>query len=780
MEKHCTLENFRFGDFDPNACSDWSLQRSCSGEIKESDNPDVEVLENLEDYFQDLNDRLIISRMVSDSVIKGIVSAVDQEAKEKIAQKEVEISWLRSALRCYRNEDSFLDIPEACGLSRVFCHDVFDVDDFLRSSRDEVMEQLKHLRKEIDCMRGPSSFWKISTGSQLVGLGGLLSEKVSERWATVDNVINTLQSKVETVYHNLMNLDFYSKGSIKELQQERQFRGQVEASVMANCIRGYRYEFERNFWDRGSRHSGNVSTSKKIEEFRALQEELDALSKILSMNDAGKLISHGSQDVGEAFVVSDQNGKHDELVITMPENWDPAQVKHLTKDELINYFKDEMIKMKRNHETKVQQMTEEVFSLKREYYKEKGIPLTLKKEKELDALRRKIPEVMLTLKGMLTAEKCIIDSNGSSELLGLFKERLEALQSENESLRNMVSLKKEEVKYLKSQVADAAKQISFLSCAETNLLHTNRGLKSDIEETQIEASICGDVYLSFLGDLSLTLTELISGNSNRQKNDLEQSSCFGECEEVLRLAESARHWEIDHSEIESLVLHGVHEVVFMGCLKDAEEYMNYLNNELAKEVIERINLQSEGMEKEKLVRKGILENENLREDKTKLATLLVQKERLAEEAINALSSWKDQLQNAVLNINNQMSDMMSQFDQKVTSEIGTNRSRLVSLISEVGPLSQKFNMLRRVLSSYKHKLKARSSNLEKAEAEVDLLGDQVDSLLSLLEKVYIALDHYSPILKHYPGIMEILKLVRKELCGESLKSVDEDLDDTLK
>lgn len=36
--------------------------------------------------------------------------------------------------------------------------------------------------------------------------------------------------------------------------------------------------------------------------------------------------------------------------------------------------------------------------------------------------------------------------------------------------------------------------------------------------------------------------------------------------------------------------------------------------------------------------------------------------------------------------------------------------------------------------------------------QVDLLGDKVDYLSDLLEKIYIALDHYSPILKHYPGV----------------------------
>ncbi|KAE8670511.1 hypothetical protein F3Y22_tig00112127pilonHSYRG00036 [Hibiscus syriacus] len=52
---------------------------------------------------------------------------------------------------------------------------------------------------------------------------------------------------------------------------------------------------------------------------------------------------------------------------------------------------------------------------------------------------------------------------------------------------------------------------------------------------------------------------------------------------------------------------------------------------------------------------------------------------------------------------------------------------------------------------------------------VDLLGDEVEVLFGLLENIDIALNHYSPVLKHYSGIMEMLELVRKELSGESRK-----------
>jgi len=40
--------------------------------------------------------------------------------------------------------------------------------------------------------------------------------------------------------------------------------------------------------------------------------------------------------------------------------------------------------------------------------------------------------------------------------------------------------------------------------------------------------------------------------------------------------------------------------------------------------------------------------------------------------------------------------------------------------------------------------------------QVDLLGDEVDTLLGLLGKIYMALDHYSPVLQHYPGVRTFL------------------------
>lgn len=118
-----------------------------------------------------------------------------------------------------------------------------------------------------------------------------------------------------------------------------------------------------------------------------------------------------------------------------------------------------------------------------------------------------------------------------------------------------------------------------------------------------------------------------------------------------------------------------------------------------------------------------------------------------------------------------LSKSFADFERSTTETIRWNNVRLDNSAFQLHSLIPKINNLRRTRLLYKEKLEKRCSDLQKAEAEVDVLGDEVDTLLSLLEKIYVALDHYSPILQHYPGIIEILKLIKRELSGEFAKSV---------
>lgn len=94
-----------------------------------------------------------------------------------------------------------------------------------------------------------------------------------------------------------------------------------------------------------------------------------------------------------------------------------------------------------------------------------------------------------------------------------------------------------------------------------------------------------------------------------------------------------------------------------------------------------------------------------------------------------------------------------------------NDSRLKLLNHQLNQLVQLADQQKKKCLRYKIMLEIRCSDLEKAESEVDLLGDEVEALVGLLGKIYLALDHYSSILQHYPGVMEILKMIQRELNG---------------
>ncbi|GKA14189.1 WPP domain-associated protein [Tanacetum coccineum] len=57
--------------------------------------------------------------------------------------------------------------------------------------------------------------------------------------------------------------------------------------------------------------------------------------------------------------------------------------------------------------------------------------------------------------------------------------------------------------------------------------------------------------------------------------------------------------------------------------------------------------------------------------------------------------------------------------------------------------------------------------LQKIQQEklVDLLGDQVEALQDLLRKIYFVLDQHSSALSHNIQVMDILKLIKKQLSG---------------
>ncbi|GAB4840706.1 hypothetical protein Ancab_021473 [Ancistrocladus abbreviatus] len=746
------------------SCANGPLHVS-EGNVQESENVGDDIVQHLDLYFLEINDRLTISRMVSDSVVKGIVNAVSREADARVAAKELQVVELKEALR------------------------------ILHLSYDE------------------------------------------------------------------LNM---SKTSLHEWQPENELQKQIESLVIRDTIKRLQVWCKGKLRDKNVDLYGNetVRWSETLKEISSLRHELDAIHKTLFNLEVGHLSSQGSLEMDHSHhnVVSnhvlansalwDGNGKPEESKINMPENFESSQLRHLNVDGLYNYFRTEIIKMKRDHESTVQQMTEDYFSLKREllkereHSKERGPFPPFKKDKDFDNLKKKISEVIRKLDDILS------ENENVPEICDFSGNRLDSLLSENLYLKDLLANKDREIKYLSLKVSKDAEKLSQNSLVEENLCRLIGELKCSVEDAHLEATINEEVYKCILKEIFCQF----------QCDDEEADVKSGIMQEVLGIIyeEAAHKAEATMKIVESLIMQGISGVVVEEVLKDLEielkdakvkclqefEHIGLLKKkvfEMGEELImadeEKKRLKHETMALEAVVEgkdKAILEVttalEKQREqfelankELTKLMDCTKQQEALLFRRDGELEMLRTELESYLLQIDllkaekNKLiqeldeervrfldvSDtkekmlllveaedrehrklMESQvhiilellkefnnFERVVAESIKWSSLRLENSTFQLNSIIRKANVLQRTRLLYRQRLEKRCSDLQKAEAEVDILGDEVDALLGLLEKIYIALDHYAPILEHYPGIMEILKLVKRELSGESTRAM---------
>ncbi|CAN6276324.1 unnamed protein product [Urochloa humidicola] len=107
--------------------------------------------------------------------------------------------------------------------------------------------------------------------------------------------------------------------------------------------------------------------------------------------------------------------------------------------------------------------------------------------------------------------------------------------------------------------------------------------------------------------------------------------------------------------------------------------------------------------------------------------------------------------------------MFMDFEAVTSEKLGTAVLRFRGLDKQLANLAEQVRSLKKSELIYRTAFTRRCWDLQTAEAEVDLLGDEVELLLGIVRKTYKALDHYSPVLHHYLGIRETLSMLGKEL-----------------
>ncbi|CAH2072718.1 unnamed protein product [Thlaspi arvense] len=114
----------------------------------------------------------------------------------------------------------------------------------------------------------------------------------------------------------------------------------------------------------------------------------------------------------------------------------------------------------------------------------------------------------------------------------------------------------------------------------------------------------------------------------------------------------------------------------------------------------------------------------------------------------------------------QISLLFDDFDYKIQDKLKMLTSRLQDLEIKIHSTTDCIVELRRKESVYRTAFVLTAENLRKAETEVDLLGDQVDSLAKLLQKTLWTFHQHPLLLCNHSDIAEISKMIKKELSSE--------------
>ncbi|KAK6932058.1 hypothetical protein RJ641_001682 [Dillenia turbinata] len=804
-----SLEAKTVADRYSNGC----IQRSVSVEGNE-DRRQL-LFDYFESFFNDIKDHLTISRMVSDSVVKGMVNATAQDAAEKIAKKESEVAQLKEQLCFYsggpdsnvQQLSSLMNCQPNIAVSKLPSNIHAEHATLMKSLgclRLAAVEQLKKLKNDIDNIRSCSPVRRVSSSSEMVGLGGILQGKVSEKWEDVDKSIDNLNVLLDTVYKHVDDIGYLSKLSLHEWQQDRDFQGEIEAIVVQTPMQGLCEEFEEKMWEKNSHFCGieSVNWAERMNELSSVRQELYAVLKSLSVPEYGQLASHVSYESGEEVNntkksdhLQQKNSSHQSKII-VPENLDAAQLKHMKHDEL----------------------------------------------------KKRVTDVTVKLDDILTEREKFPKSGKCSESLKSLKDGLEALLSENHHLRDVLADKQKDVKCLSSQVSDASEKMLEYSLSEVKLLKTIHNLKCTLEDKQTEALISEEVYKCILKEVT---DQFRFGAEELVMESTLIHDVYGIIlkDATFQDSEASSRYHAEDSELEVMIMQGLCEVFFGEVVKEAGEKINNLEmmyiteNKLqssleAKASEQERSLQFEVEESKRIKQKALLlaakleEEENLalklasevRKEKERFELpsqeldnlrKIVQQQRMSNaknrieyeevknklaEALEQIDKNKAELCQSNLKLTQAKKDLMesdekrkilrcsllekekslsvlearekehrkqfesilrvmqgllgsaTDFESRLSELMEMNNLRLVNSTCQLSLLIKKANRLRRTGLLYKQRLERRCDDLRKVEREVDHLGDEVDALLSLLEKILIALDHYSPVLQHYPGV----------------------------
>lgn len=732
---------------------------NCNGE---KEGVEDDILQDLDSYWQDVSDRFTISRIVAETVMMETAKTVFEEATGMVSSKELQVAQLEEELRLQRRACSRSNASNASNAVLLEC---LLQQEIQKEVQSQVMKEcIVHFQERVE-----------------MGSGERNVEEVN--WVEKFREFTLLRQELESIHKSLSSLEYGHWSSQGASDMDRSLRRVLNTHVSAPSSL-----FEGN---------GMLEESKveKPETFESSQ------LKHMTMED---LYHHYKVEITK------MKRDHESTVHRMTEDNFTLKRELLKERELKE--KKSHLPFKRDLEiesvkkkildviSKLETNFPEVFG----YY---GIKLDslltenrdLKdilssKESEIELLSSKVSDVEEKLSGHVSLEKTlqelvvdlrnrIQDVNAEASISGevsqiLLKESISDLHGDDEEADLKLAIMQEVV------------SLFHLAAMDEALVDANHEFLDVLDVSDVESIIVQEISgIVYEGLMKETMMEL--KNSELRALQADERLCFLECKvsEVEKALEVGgrenKQLKQEKMRLELLVEESDKSLLDLAAtLEKAQQQLQLVNFRLT--VLQNSRAEQEALvfqkDKELEVLKTRLE-EALREievykeqtgnltqklDQEAARLHVVTKEK---ERIMLLGKEKDIKQRkrvaSLVSPIYELSKLFDDFEHQVAQRIKWNTLRLEVSTFQVHSLVKKANILRRTGLSYKQRI----SDLQKAEAEVDLLGDEVDALLSLLRKVYIGLDHYSPVLQHYSGMMEILKLVKMELSGESTRTM---------
>lgn len=490
---------------------------------KDCSSDNLYILDEMDSYMEEVNARLIVSRMVNNSVIKGMVGALEQECAEKISSEEL-VTNLDSKLENYTVVENCKKNPTFMEENLVFSHSKFKLSalshvEYVERLRIEVEEWIQNLKEEVGRAMRTNHSQADALHAELGCSRNDSQLDAIDEFETVKVCIHSLEMLLTEMISYVGARISSDKTLICEQQSEKDILIDDGAAMLRNRFTDLHHDYEAIIHARKTlMHDLNEKWQRKSDELVTLRRELDDLHKSFMSWEPGLLFPHFSHEISKEQnvlkkkdklhwkQVGNNSASYDEnspVVIERveeldkPINVDSPQLMWKTKEELISYFKTEMTKMKRQHDVDLQEKTEEWFSHKREFFKDKGPGhLNFKKDKEAELIGKKIAEAVSKLDDIVTDNKNM-STNFYDEGLCSFRKKINGILLENQRLVSLLATKQRGTLPDCSKDSNTSNQLPNIFVGLEDVEQMEK-LQWDMEALKIKMSIEDGIKMVFL------------------------------------------------------------------------------------------------------------------------------------------------------------------------------------------------------------------------------------------------------------------------------------------